>query len=244
MPTTASKLDRARMVFDAIEQRPQLQERLSAIGYDATAIQAGRALYTAATIARTGQRGAHAHQLASTATVRHLRGQARRNYNDLASIARYVFVGQVDVLETLGLRQERRSLVTQSTSATSADESATTASDKLVRTTRRSYSQAELLDRARLLYTNALEKPMILAELTQVGYTAERLESEQQVIAALEHADTAQEGAKADAVSTTAMQREALSSLNAWLVRFNVVVSVMLRDAPELLRSMGLRARR
>ena len=227
----ASRLERARTALSAIETDETLRQRLAAVGYDAAAFTAGRALYSAAVNARTATHGAHGDQLGATTTLMEQQHAVEQRVSALTQMVRTVFAGDTATLEALGLRQGSR--------ATPDVVGAGDGDTPSAPTRRPGRSLGALLDRARTLYDGALAAPDVLAPLATVGYPEARLRAERAAVAALEQADTVQEGEKADAKAQTAEQTATLEALEAWVARLRGVSKVALQDAPHLLEKMG-----
>ena len=91
---------------------------------------------------------------------------------------------------------------------------------------------------ANTLFTNAATFPA----LAEYGYGGLRLAAERAKIDAFVQADQAQEAAKGAAQQATRDQDAALKALNQWTARYIKIARVALRDKPQLLEKLGVRA--
>lgn len=80
-------------------------------------------------------------------------------------------------------------------------------------------------------------------DLEDYGYTAERLESEREKIAAYNLANQKQEAAKGAAQQATSLQDAALTTLEAWRAQYVKIARVALRGNKQLLEKIGVPAR-
>lgn len=231
----ASQLERARRMLSVIESDAALRTRLATLGYNEAELATGQQLYETVLAARTASHSAHGDQLGATGSVDELRERVENQVSALTQMARTIFAGNDEVLETLGLRLGARATPEAGATGETSDTTTTTVTRR-----QKTRTQAALLDRARTLYDAALQTPDLLAALTTVGYSKTRLESERAEVAALEQADATQEGAKADAKASTASQSSALEALNDWLARLRGVARAGLRDRPDFLDKLGV----
>jgi hypothetical protein len=230
--TFAGQLDRARLILSVAQANADLGRHLAQLGYDADALKEGWALYTACTSAQTATHGARGARQAATRAVERLREQVEAQCSTLRQIVRAAFAGQVDVYERLGLRGGLRAV-----------DGAEDAPVEQQPARQRSAAKADFLDRAHLLYDGALGDKALGAALTKLGYPAERLARERADVAALEAADVAHNQRRAAAKARTAEQRRARAALQQWLTRFGGIVAPALRDRPDLLLKLGVKAR-
>ena len=233
----ADQLENARRILSgARDGGPELADRLAQVGYDATTVRAGRALYEAADEALTATRSERGDQFGATTTVTALREKVEGQCKTLEQIAATVFKNNPDATKSLGLGEGQKARPRKVAAATDGAATKPPASHL-------SRAQAAFFVRARILYGNALKDQDIAAELAKVGYPQPRLEAEFGDLTALEAADIKQEGEKAEAKGSTAAQKAALTQLNDWISRFSGIVVPALKDRPELLDKMGLKVR-
>lgn len=238
IPSIPARLERARLILSAATSNVELQDRLIQLGYDSNALQSGQHLYEECLAIRAATHSARGDKRGSTATANELQERVNRQYVTLSRIARTIFNHDIDAKQTLGLHLKRR----VGGLSTSAEELAPDAPTTLPKRIRKqgSNSRTAFLDRARVLYNNALTHPEILAELEKVGYPRTRLERERADLLALETADATQEQHKATSKATTTEQRARLAELQAWVARFTGIVVPALHDRPDLLQMMSL----
>ena len=231
--TIADQLEKARIILQGARNGDtELQARLTAVGYTADALLAGYRLYEEAGGARINAYAERGDQKGATANLNDLRDKAEGQYKTLSQIANTVFAADPDARRTLGL-----DVITPAVRRIPPVEGEPPAPP------RNSKAQAVFLDQARMLYQGALAQPALVTALAAVGYPETRLEAELADITALEAADIQQEAQKAEAKAGTAAQKAALTQLNEWVKRFSGIVVPALKDRPDLLAKMGLKAR-
>ncbi len=236
--TIAVQLEKARVILDGVKEGgADMTTRLTAVGYTAQALTAGRTLYENAGGARVNVFAERGDQKGATANVIALRQQVESQYSTLAQIAGTVFKDDPDAYKTLGLGDGQ--MARPRNPAPPPPDGGPVAPPA----PRLSEAQAAFFDRARVLYTNALNMPEIASALDTVGYSQTRLTKELTDLKALEDADTIQEAEKAEARASTAAQRAALALLNEWVSRFSNIVVPALKDRPDLLAKLGLKPR-
>ena len=211
---SASRLRRAELLLDGTEADPEIVTAMERYGMVATKRDAGRALIRAAKTALETQPLRKGSQLGATAAQKQARKDAQRAVGDLVGVCRAVFVGNGAALATLGLDQ-----------------------GKLPE------ALAKFLLAGERLYEGALSGPQSVRDtLAEFGYPAARLQEGRALLSALRDSDTEQEGTKSAHQDTTPSRTEALNVLNAWAAQYAKLARIALRDRPQKLEALGIRA--
>jgi hypothetical protein len=216
----------------SITAGPDLKARLDEIGFTAPALTVAHTLYVAAGGQVITAFTEHGEQLKATLDLAGVRNTLDHQYSTLAQISKTVFMDQPAVLAALDLQTHYVA------APAPGDPNAT-----VMKAARPSETQVEAVGRAKQLYDGLLAQPALIAQLTPVGYTADRLQQERAVVTALENADVAQEREKGEATGAKAQQKAALAQLKAWVRRFTGIVVPALSDRPDLLAMLGLKPR-
>jgi hypothetical protein len=96
------------------------------------------------------------------------------------------------------------------------------------------------LSDARILYTNLQQTPGALETMALYGYTAERLQEEQQQVEEIAQLHSKQLEEKGGAQQSTKDRDHALDELCNWYSDFRAIARVALYDKPQLLESLGI----
>ena len=226
-----SELERSRVLLQgSISAAPDLKGRLEQVGYTEAALGDGYDLYVAAggqIITVYAERG---QQIKSTLDVNAARDLLDSQYSMLAQICKTIFADQPDVLATLDLQTRYETPPATPQQPNPAPQPV-----------QPSQAQAEVIGRAKRLYSGIIAQPEWVAQLTAVGYPLVRLQKELADVTALENVDVEQEREKGEAKGAKARQREALTKLRAWTRRFTGIVVPALSDRPDLLAQLGLK---
>lgn len=214
----------------SISAAPELKGRLEQVSFTEAALGDGYDLYVAAggqIITAFGERG---QQLKATQDVNTARDLLDSQYSTLAQICKTIYQNQPDVLATLDLQTRYET--------PPATPEQPTPDPKPVQPSR---AQAEVIGRAKRLYSGIIAQPELVTQLTPIGYPLVRLQKELADVTALENADVDQEREKGEAKGAKARQREALGKLRDWTRRFTGIVVPALSDRPDLLAQLGLK---
>lgn len=226
-----SELERARLLLQgSISAAADLKGRLEQVGFTEAALGDGHDLYVAAGGQIITAFAEHGQQLKATSDVGAARDLLDSQYSSLAQICKAVFVDQPDVLATLDLQTRYET--------PPATPEQPTPDPKPVQPSR---AQAEVIGRAKRLYSGIIAQPELVTQLTPIGYPLVRLQKELADVTALENADVDQEREKGEAKGAKARQREALGKLRDWTRRFTGIVVPALSDRPDLLAQLGLK---
>jgi hypothetical protein len=107
-------------------------------------------------------------------------------------------------------------------------------------TGKRHRSLSGWLNDARILYTNLQETPGALETMAQYGYTAERLQEEQQQVEEVAQLHSRQLEETGGAQQSTQDRDHAFDDLCDWYSDFRAIARVALYDKPQLLEALGI----
>lgn len=222
--TIATQLEHARLTLSIMDSNEELRTRLAPFGYDEAELANGQALFDAASQAHTANLVAKANKLAATDALQRTRSALYKAMCNVSRILMLVYANDRDILERLALRPARR--------PNGASGKPSPVPHQIAR------AQAALLNQAQILYSQLLATPTILQTISPMGYTSQRLQTEQSLITTLQNLETQQETLKVDAKNQVKLQNNSLEALNKWIQRLHVVAKVALRDQPELLAKL------
>jgi len=209
MPTHSlySRIEDARITFDAIHADAQLREQLALLGYGDAELAGGHTLYAAVQRLHAEFSAVQGAQLGAMKQVVTQSDMVEDQARMLAHMARAIFKDRDDLLDALGLNHQRNE-------------------DR---------SCASTMAQARRLYDGALASQDVLAALERVGYTRMRIEECRSSAAALEQASHLQEICRADSFAKQAELPTALAGLAAWLLRLRGAAQAGLGSRADLL---------
>ncbi|MBB6050831.1 hypothetical protein [Armatimonas rosea] len=211
--TIASKLRRAELLLDGTESHPEIITLVEPFGYTATKRAEGRALLQAAQTQLGLSQLSRAVQKQKTEVLVETEKVARRAYADLAAAGRALFPAGSHGRTALGLSGNTPQGLTA------------------------------FLRAADALFDGATNGPAdVKAALAAHGYTEAKLTTEHAKITALKAADSAQEGAKGGAQELTPQQNDALAALDKWAATYLKFARIALRDRPQLLEKLDVKA--
>jgi hypothetical protein len=107
-------------------------------------------------------------------------------------------------------------------------------------TGKRNKSLSGWLRDARVFYTNLLNSPEALAEITKFGYTVEKLEKELELVNEVENLHSQQLKEKGEAQQLTLDRDAAFDELCKWYGSFRAIARIALFDKPQLLEVLGI----
>lgn len=210
----ATRLHTVELLLDGTDADPEIAAAVATFGYTVQKRAEGRALLVTAKAAVAAGPQTRSAQLRATAAQAADLAALKRCVTDLSAVARAIFADDRPALVALGLDQGRRP-----------------------------EGLARFLVVAETLYNGALNGTAEMKqELADTGYPKTRLEAERAKIDVVRAADTAQGGAKSDAQSATPDRNEALKALEAWAARYKKIARVALRDTPQKLEALGIKA--
>jgi hypothetical protein len=107
-------------------------------------------------------------------------------------------------------------------------------------TGRRHRSLSGWLNDARVLYTNLQQTPGALEKMTLYGYTAERLQEEQQQVEEVAQLHSKKLEETGGAQQSTQERDRAFDDLCDWYSDFRSIARIALYDKPQLLEGLGI----
>jgi hypothetical protein len=96
------------------------------------------------------------------------------------------------------------------------------------------------LNDARIMYTNLQDEPGDLDIMMKYGYTAERLQKEQQLVEEVAQLHSKRLGETGAAQQSTQERDQAFDALCDWYSDFRAIARVALYDKPQLLEALGI----
>ena len=185
---------------------------LSLFGYDEAKLNAGKTLLTEAETLVNQQRVEYGEQYQASQAYSAARSAADKAYKRVLKVARVALKGNEQAATALMLNGRRK----------------------------KTFSGWR--EQANALYTNLLNRPDLLAEMTTYGYDQPKLEAEQALVAAAEGTNLTHEAEKGDAQAATKARDAALDALDEWLDDFREIAEVALEDDPQQLEALGFGA--
>ncbi len=209
-----SLLDKARVAVENALAHPDIKEKIIKFGYDDDRLQEGKTLYTQASASYQEQQRRRGEQIASSDKLTDKIRQERDRYIEYRELARRVFdsADKDGVRKTLGLDGRARQTL------------------------------SGLLKEARQLYEGALGDNEIMAKLSTFDISAEKFQAALEGVKELENLDREQESKKGAAQKAT-MERDSLyRRLHKWLGDFRAACRIALKDDPQQLEKMKIKA--
>lgn len=158
-------------------------------------------------------------QKSATNLEKSIRQAAQREISSLADTARLLFTPDDATLTALGL-QTRYVILTEPETG-----------DSIKRAKRASKSTAELINRWRLLVTNAAKlEPEEQAQLTTAGWGAARIAAASDLVEAYVHADIAQQSAIQQYRQAKRQYSDNIAALRQWYGRARGLTLLAIRD--------------
>ncbi len=207
----AKQIERARLMIDGTLSNPDIQDAVAPYGYPATRMQEGKALLDTVQARRSAAESRRTVKKTKTGTVQSATNAAFQAMTPLVGIARAVLQGNPIALGALGLDL-----------------------GPLPR------SRAGLLDRGRRFLNALAADPALADQLAGFGLTAAKRTALQNILTALEQAQSEQAGAKGAAEDATPAVQEALEALNAWVMQYRKLARIALKAHPQLLEKLGM----
>lgn len=198
-------------LFASVAEDADLRAALETVGYDASRIDAGRALLSAAQAAHDASVAAAGRQREATEAQKAAYSTARERFTPLLAQARVGFRVQPATLAALGAKGGVQR------------------------------SAAPFIAQGRQ-FTQAAADADRAAVLARVGVTPQHLSDLTATLDAFEQARQAADARQAEAQDATAARRAALNALDAYLRDLRALARVALRQRPQLLEKLGIRA--
>lgn len=207
----SEQLNSAQVAITNTLSDPEILGLVGKFGYTEEKLQEGKTLYEAAVNAVNYQIKAAGAQYQATEELKRVEKIAREAYQNLAKVARAVFINDKARLAQLGI------------------------------TGSMPYRTAEFIAKGYIIFDNALSVEEIKSALSHFGYDEKKLNDERQKIVAYDQANQRQEAAKGEAQQATKDQETALKNLSNWLSQYLKIARVALKDKKQLLEKIGVR---
>lgn len=206
----SEQLNAAQVAITNTLNDPEILGLVGKFGYTQEKLMEGKALYDAAVNAVNYQIKSAGAQYQATEELKRAEKIAREAYQNLAKVARAVFVNDKARLAQLGI------------------------------TGPMPYRTADFIMKGYMIFDNALSIDEIKSALAHFGYDEKKLMLERQKIVDYDQANNKQEAAKGDAQQATKDQEAALKNLNNWLSQYIKIARVALKDNKQLLEKIGV----
>jgi hypothetical protein len=206
----AAKLHNIENGILGVKNNPEIQAKLSVFGYTPERMEQGEQLLTSAIRLMTTQVSEYSDKYSAVAEMEKLWDASYSTYMVTLKVIRVAFKGQTDLLVRFDA------------------------------TGNRPRSLSGWLRSARILYTNLLDTPEALTKMSLFGYTAERLQQEQQAVKEVENLYSKQLSEKGAAQQATVERDKALDEICNWYSDFRAIARVALYEKPQLLEALGI----
>lgn len=189
---------------------PDILNALTAFGYDTARITAGKNLTDEVADLIARQKKEYGEQYQASAQVQEAWDRADRAYMKTLKIARIALRDNVMAQNALGLTGHRKN------------------------------SLSGWLEQAERFYRNLLSDETLLTAMAEFGYTAEKLQAEQELVEAVHSANLIQEKEKGEAQDATEKRDARADELDRWMADFKQVARIALEDNPQWLEKLGI----
>jgi hypothetical protein len=206
----AAKLHRMENGIWGVQNNPEVQERMTQYGYTPERVAEGQVKLANVTRLTALSKEEYSEQYVAT-------GKQNRSLTDV--YAKYMItlkVTRVAFHRETGKLQEFRA------------------------TGQRHRSLSGWLSDARILYTNMQKTPGALETMELYGYSAKRLQEEQQQVEEIARLHSKQLEEKGGAQQSTQERDHAFDDLCNWYSDFRAIARVALYDKPQLLEGLGI----
>ena len=205
----AQRLMEAQVAIDNSLNNPTILNAVAAFGYDATRLQAARALYDEVMGLVAAQEREYGEQYEATAVVNAAWGTADLAYKKALKISRVVFKGNQKARNALGLSGSRKKTL------------------------------SGWINQATNFYTNLLNTPDLIAAMTPYSYDQAKLEAEAALVQAVVAANAAQDRERGEAQEATQVRDAKMDELDQWTADYKAIAQVALSDSPQQLEQLG-----
>lgn len=183
---------------------------MAAFGYDATTMDAAKALVDNATALHNKQKQEYGEQFAATDELNLARATANKTYMRHVKLARIILKDNRGAYESLQLSGDRKQSI------------------------------SGWLQQANTFYTNALASESIKMELAKLTMTEEVLTNAQALVADVEDKLNTQLKEKGEAQAATLERDNAFDALQEWVSQYVAVARIALEDQPQYLEVLGI----
>jgi hypothetical protein len=205
----AQRLMEAQVAIDNSLNNPTILNAVTAFGYDAARLQAGRALYDEVMGLAAAQEREYGEQYGATAVVNAAWETADLAYKKALKISRVVFKGNQKARNALGLSGSRKKTL------------------------------SGWINQATNFYTNLLNTPDLIAAMTPYSYDQAKLEAEAALVQAVVAANAAQDRERGEAQEATQVRDAKMDELDQWTADYKAIAQVALSDSPQQLEQLG-----
>jgi len=205
----AERLLAAQLAIDNALKIPQILDELTAYGYDAERISAGRRLYEEASELVNLQKKEYGEQYEATDDVNTAWETADKAYMTTLKVARIALRDNVSAQNALALNGIRKD------------------------------SLSGWLEQTDVFYRNLLADPDMIAAMGNFGYNKEKLAAEKVLVDAVADANLIQEKEKGEALDATAKRDAKMDELGKWMADFKQIALIALADNPKWLEKLG-----
>ena len=251
----AELLEGVRIALSAARTDPLLSAALIELGLTAEKLAEGWSLYEVSASQPVDVTRLHGDRLLATRRAQTLRRELNDDFATALKITKtalrerpdWLTALNIDADEKPGPKRKRRGAdqpiePAASTPEPTAPDQEPPAPDR-PRRRKRDRSASGLAEAVRIFCSGALEHAEIGAALAEVGYTPERLTALQAKREAWMQARAAQHQTQGQELGAVMERRAAMAALQKWWRRFTGLTSAGLRDQPELLSKLGVKAR-
>lgn len=199
----------AQVAIDNSLNNPAILNAVTAFGYDAVRLQAGRDLYDEVMALAAAQEVEYGEQYEATAVVNAAWETADLAYKKALKISRVVFKGNQKARNALGLSGSRKKTL------------------------------SGWIKQATTFYTNLLGTPDLLAAMAAYSYDQTKLEAESALVQAVVTASAAQDKERGEAQEATQVRDAKMDALDQWTSDYKAIAQVALSDSPQMLEQLG-----
>ena len=208
-PGIAERLLAAQLAIDNALKIPKILDELTAYGYNAERIAAGKKLYEEASELVNFQKKEYGEQYEATDDVNTAWETADKAYMTTLKVARIALRANVSAQNALALTGIRKN------------------------------SLSGWLEQTDVFYRNLLADPEMIATMGNFGYNKEKLDAEKVLVDAVADANLIQEKEKGEALDATAKRDAKMDELDKWMADFKQIALIALADNPQWLEKLG-----
>ncbi len=203
----------SRVMIENSLQNDEIKQALAVFGYTEEKLNNGKALYEKAEALHNTRKKEYGEQIAATAELDNVWGEAEQQYMLTLKIARVALRENVKAYKSTMILGDRKQ------------------------------SLSGWLEQAKAFYGNLLGDADFLTALAAYGYTQEKLQQESALIDQVIAKHLAQKKETGEAQEATEMRDKALDDLAKWISELRSVAKVALESNPQQLEKLGILAR-
>ena len=210
MRTVEQRLLAARVALDNTRSDPVILAAMAGFGYDETRLSEGETLLTQGEALHQQQKREYGEQYDATGALKVAFEAANKVYTTSLKIARLVFKSDLKAQGALALNGLRRSTI------------------------------SGWIGQSTQFYANLLADEAMMAAMGGFGYTVEKLQAEQALVADVETAHVVQARETGEAQAATQARDAKMDALDTWMGTFFTVAKAALEENAQLLEKIGL----